>query len=639
MVVLVRAWILLSTLLVASGWILSALHELNRGGYLAVFSFAALVTLWYWHQSPPVDRPAWRREWHKICHRFRRPSPLLFLVLVLMSLAAGLLYCPYNADSNSYRIPRVFHWLGQEQWHWIHTADVRMNTAGTGFEWLSAPLILFTGYDRGIFLINWVSYLLLPGLIFSVFIRLGVRRSVAWWWMWLLPTGWCYVWQAQSTNNDSFAVIYAVASVDLALRARQSGRAGDWWLALLAAALVTGVKQTGIPLALVSAIALLPGKRFLFIHPLRTALVLALAALISALPVSLLNFQHAGDWTGALGADPVWVKTILPSPFWGIIGNVFCLPAQNFEPPIFPMAGAWNSAMESFIQTPFGGHFKSFESFGHLDHAVNRDSAGIGLFIFLLTLISVGWALAHKPHLPAGPKVARDVFVRLLWLVPWLALLVFMAKVGTFENARQLAPYYVLLFPVLLVLPGHVRLVRQRWWRRLAWAVSVATAVVIFSSRTCPLFPAQTIFGWLHETYPQSPAIDHLFGSYSCYNAALIERHSFQADLPADEKVLGYYNSLLGGAEPGHWQPFGIRRVERIVKGDTVAYIRSRGIRYIMVDDQELKTSHQSLSNWLDEHEAELISHVAMTIQYGHPPEILYLVCLRSPLTSRNLPN
>jgi len=36
-------------------------------------------------------------------------------------------------------------------------------------------------------------------------------------------------------------------------------------------------------------------------------------------------------------------------------------------------------------------------------------------------------------------------FLRLLRLAPWGLLLIFMAKVGTFENARQLAPYYACL--------------------------------------------------------------------------------------------------------------------------------------------------------------------------------------------------
>ena len=83
--------------------------------------------------------------------------PLLFLALTFMTLVAGALCVPSNNDSNEYRIPRVLHWLGDGRWHWVHTLDARMNIAGCGFEWLSAPLMLFTHTDRFIFLINWVS--------------------------------------------------------------------------------------------------------------------------------------------------------------------------------------------------------------------------------------------------------------------------------------------------------------------------------------------------------------------------------------------------------------------------------------------------------------------------------------------------
>ena len=88
-------------------------------------------------------------------------------------------------------------------------------------------MILFTHTDRFLFLINWISYLLLPGLIFSVFTRLQVRPRVAWWWMWFLASGWCFALQAGSVDNDSLAAVYILAAVDLALRAREKKSAAD----------------------------------------------------------------------------------------------------------------------------------------------------------------------------------------------------------------------------------------------------------------------------------------------------------------------------------------------------------------------------------------------------------------------------
>ena len=267
MLPLVRAWILLSTLLVSAGWVLSLCHQLNPVGYAVYFALATIA----WRSRPKRQPGDWRGQLARTVRQFlrpgRRPIVWLYYVLALMSMLGGLLYVSTDGDGLAYRIPRVMHWLWQAQWCWIRTQDLRMNIAGNGFEWLCAPIILFTHTDRWVFLINAFSYLLLPGLIFSVFVRLGVRPRVAWWWMWLLPSGWCYVMQAGSCHNDSYAVIYALASVDLALRARERQNPTDWWLALLAAALATSVKQTDIPLVLLWLVAAWPGRRLCFRCP------------------------------------------------------------------------------------------------------------------------------------------------------------------------------------------------------------------------------------------------------------------------------------------------------------------------------------------------------------------------------------
>jgi adenylate kinase len=84
----------------------------------------------------------------------------------------------------------------------------------------------------------------------------------------------------------------------------------------------------------------------------------------------------------------------------------------------------------------------------------------------------------------------------------------------------------------------------------------------------------------------------------------------------------------LGGAEPGFWQPFGIRQVERILPGDPVVYIRSLNIHYIVVDEEELISTRQSLDDWLRDHAAEKVSQVEFTLQWGAPPQHLYLTRL-----------
>src|SRR5882724_3085620 len=167
MLIAVRFWILLSTQLVGGGWILSALHQLNRAGYAVVLSPLALVIFVWWKKSRPLSREKRLRLRAKFQRRFQRRAPQLFLALVALSLLAGCLYPALNYDANAYRLPRVMHWLWAGQWPWIRTFDLRMNISSCGMEWLSSPLILFSNTDRLLFLINWISYLMLPGLVFS----------------------------------------------------------------------------------------------------------------------------------------------------------------------------------------------------------------------------------------------------------------------------------------------------------------------------------------------------------------------------------------------------------------------------------------------------------------------------------------
>ena len=198
----------------------------------------------------------------------------------------------------TYHIPRVLQWLAEGRWHWIHTPVERMNYSGCDFEWLSAPLLLFTKSDRALFLLNFIPFLLLPGLVFSVFTRLGVRARVAWQWMWLLPTGYIFLLQAGSAGNDAFSTVYALAAIDFGCRAWASRRPRDLWLSLLAAALLTGTKPVSLPLLLPWLILIFPLLPCCGAMAATTLLVLALAAVVSFFPIAVMNQHYSGDWLG-----------------------------------------------------------------------------------------------------------------------------------------------------------------------------------------------------------------------------------------------------------------------------------------------------------------------------------------------------
>lgn len=623
----VRVWILSSTMLAASGWILSAFHQLNRIGYGMVFALAAMAgiyrlrkTKWHLKKTPA-------QLGRKFLKRFKRPPAFLFLSLLVLSLLAGALYVPTNGDSDAYRTPRVLHWLAAGQWHWIHTLDVRMNISACGFEWLTAPLILFARDQRPLFLINLISYALLPGLVYGVFTRLGVRPRVAWWWMWVLSSGWCFVLQAGSIVNDSFAAIYALAAVDLALRAKEKNSAADLCLSMLAAALITGAKQSDILLVLLWLIAAWPAFPLLKRHAIAAAVAAAFGSLISILPTTIFNLRHFGNWMGFEASQGGFE---LNSPFWGIVGNAFCLPAQNLMPPFFPWSDQWNALMDRFVATPFGHHFASFEHFGQLSvlsHSIGEGNAGIGLGICLFTMVSIFAAR----RISKNARLREDATVlprRLLRMAPWALLLLFMARVGTYQNARQLAPYYAFLFPLFLAKPGNALLVRRRWWQWFGLMVMLSTVGLLVVSRNRPLFPAQTMVHWLRTGHPNSQLIARLDFSFEANAMALEQGKRIAKDLPPDEKLIGYA-TLIGSAEPALWFPLGQRRVYRLTMEDTPEELKAQGIRDVVVDSNILNLSRETIGQWMDTYQAALVDTADCQTQPGLPPFHLYLVRLQ----------
>ncbi len=595
---LVRIWIVVSALASGAGWILSAAGQLNGRGYGGGAALAGGLIF--------LTRREWLRggqrlSWLRLRKRFSRSLPLAFAGLAALVFLGGALYQPSNYDALTYRVPRVLHWLAEGHWHWIHTTDYRMNNRSCGFEWLMTPIFVVTQSDRALFLVNYLSFLLLPGLVFSTFVRLGVSARVAWQWMWLLPTGYNFLLQAGGLGNDAFAAVFALAAVDFALRARNSQRIADVWFSLLAAALLTGAKSGNLPLLLPWAILFVPVAPRLFSRLAESAAVILVAVLVSFVPTALINYFNCGDWTGLILEKP---EIAMHHPLVGIVGNSVMFLLSNFTPTIFPIAGWWNHAFMAMLPPAIAALARAnFEGgFYKLGELPIEEWAGFGFGLSCLLAASV---------LASWRQRSRN-FNELAWpqravlLAPYVSLFFFFAKSGMQTVARLVSAYYPLLLPLLLRGRGPAALVRHRWWRRAAAIVLLLALVVVVVTPQRPLWPARSILSRMDHA-DSHPILKRMKEVYLVFADRPDSMAKVRDLMPENYSLVGFAGAI-DDTEISLWRPFGHRRVEDILPGDSPEQIRARKIQYAVVGEVFLSLQHQTIETWLMQHQAVLLA-------------------------------
>jgi hypothetical protein len=613
-----KLWIWVSAFATLAGWALSAFGQLNRAGYAVAFAvFAVFVFACRSHLGFVAEQQFSTSR--KILQRFRRPLPFCFLVLAGLIFISGVIYPPDNYTGLTYRAGRVLQWLAHGQWFWIHTTDFRMNDRACGIEWLSAPILLFTNSTRGLFLLNFLPFLLMPGLVFSMFTRLGVSPRVARQWMWLLPTGWTFLLQAGGNANDTFPAVYALAAVDCALRARKSGRVGDLWHSILAAALLTGAKASNLPLLLPWAILILPVLPSLRKNIAVTGLVVILAAVISFLPTAALNVYYLHDWSG-LSIERTGMN--MKNPFVGIWGNGFILLIDNFTPPLFPFAGWWNDhaldALPHFISGPMRANFEP--GFIWLGELPTEDWAGIGLGLSLLLAVSLIANIFIRPV-----SIRRRPPYILALVAPWLALLAYTMKSGMVTPERLIAPYYPLLIPLLLIGSGQFQIVRRAWWHMLVGFVFLMALITLVLLPDRPLWPAQTILAKLAGRHPDNHLIARSLEVYTVYAKRSDPLPQVRALLPPDTRVVGFIGAE-DDCDISFWLPLGSRRVEHFLLTDPPGLFRQEGVKYAVVGELNLQLRNVALNDWLKKTDARVIASTNGILKVAEGPKEWYIV-------------
>jgi hypothetical protein len=531
---------------------------------------------------------------------------------VLLSLVGGILYEPTNHDAHTYRLPRMLHWLSAASWHWIHAGNDRMNFSGTSAEWMSLPLVLFTSSDRALWLLNFINYLLLPGLVFGTFRAFGMGGRVAWVWMWLLPAAFCFVTQAASIGNDALGATFALSAIYFGLRARHGDRAGIV-LCIFSSALLSGVKASNIPLLLPAALAVWPALWLCRRDAVKIILMALVALPASFAPVAILNRHYDGHWAGASDNRQ---KLSLDSPAAGIIGNGVLIALGLVQPPIMlggnKIGVLLGDALGPEMTRWLAEEFPRFKP--GLGELPTEEGAGLGLGITLAFALAVFLQI----FAPGGRSHRRTVAAAVL-TASCVALLVFMAKLGTESAARLATPYYApCLAGLWMLLVRRPDVVRLRLWRWCAHCAAMLALPVVLLSPARPLWPALSLLNSAAIEYP-SPLIQRARDVYAAYRVRAGALLPVRDALPETASVVGLGNGG-GDLETSLWWPLGSRKIIHVLPGDSPQEVRSKGIEALCVSERTLRDEWRlSPEEFADRYSGTIIARpqVVQMVRWG----------------------
>ncbi len=540
-------WISLSAFFSLGALFLSLIGQLNRAGCSTLLAVGTFGSAFAYHR---LNGGSWLPRGFRL-KRFRKPFPLLYLFCALAALIGGAIYQPSNHDGLCYRIPRLLHWLAEGHWHWIGGADTRMDFTAVGFETLMLPPFAAFHTLRFAFLVNAIPFLLMPGLVFSVFTSLGIKKSIATTWMWILPCGSCFAVQAGSIGNDFLSCTYLLTALIFASSALCSGRASAVSLSVLSAALMTGVKATNLPLLLPIAICLTP-VFFRFPKTLISAtLAGCIGVFVSFVPTAIANTLHTGDWSGEANS-----VLRIKNPAAGLVGNSLLIGGACLVPAVFPPAdrvNTWfNSLTEKTALSWIKNEFVDFKMTNPQLAAEEHSGLGLGVSGTLVLALIVGWRDIRFGRLRCLGGCVFGGF--------WIAMLFYMMTLGNRGAPRYLAPYYFGIIALPLLALSSADFSRRRWWRWSSLALLLPITIALACNPARPLLPLGTITNILIEKGVASGIAERMRTVYEVY----ANRHDVYAPvremLPLDAKSIAFAGTG-GESEYSFWLPLGTRKV------------------------------------------------------------------------------
>jgi hypothetical protein len=618
-------WVLFNTWAALSGWTLSMCGMLSGTGYLlALIPLLTGAILWRRPlASTLTNAVSTFRRFARL--RMKQPLPALFAITIVAAAIGGILYTPNNYDFLTYRFARMLHWWNAGHWHWIHTANFRQNISGTGIEWTMMPSLILTHSSRLFFLLNVVSYLLMPGLVFSMLTQLGIGRRTSWFWMWILPSAYGYVVTAGSVGNDMFGTVLMLTALHFALRATRRGGITDLWLGCLAAGLMTAVKASNLPLWLPFLAAARPALPLIRTRWIQTLGIACVAIAISFAPTAALNHIYAGGWSG----DPTnQEKVQASSPRVALLGNGMQLAMGCIAPPVIPQAASWTAQIQPWIPPSLRAQLKKeFPRFSlQFRDLGNEEHVGLGCGVSLLLATAAGVALFSR---------RRQSSQHRRWSVLGagiIALAAFCSMMAAESTARLLAPYYPLVIASVLALPGTDRVTYMRWWRMLALLVGLSAVLLVILTPSRPLWPAKTVTTALRARNSESRLLKRISSVYSVYGDRADVLAPARALLPAHVHIVGLIQS---GDDPevALWRPFGQRQVTSVIGPEMMnrQWLNRMGIQAIVARRSIVEQQCGSMEAWLATIDGSLIKSIRLTLKVSEGNQEWLIVKLNPP--------
>jgi hypothetical protein len=552
-------WLIWSTWASSVGWVLSLTGHLGGAGYLMASPFLLVPCILWWRRGETRGTSNWKivpwrdkRRWPALC----------FGLVAALSLAAALVHLPWSFDAITYRLPRCLYWLAENGWYWIGTIDGRLDYSACGLEWQMIPLLLITKSDRFLFLLAYLPFLLLPGLVYLAGRSLGLARRPLRIWMWLLPCAYCIALQCSGLCNDGYSTSYTVASLAFAGVAIRRGDRLACVFSGLAAALLTGAKLSNLPLMLPLGIVFLVAawKSGFFKRPAVASLLVM--ALVSFLPLAVLSLKNTGHWTG--DPDDQWgFRT--GNPIAAVTANLIIAGNDLAKPPVMAATGKVNGLIEGVEESVPGFMTwlkESHRMFGgvRFGDMVYEGEAGPGfaIGIFLLVGTAAGFFLRGSVRQPPAVELWQKG-VAAGSLVAWLVLL---SQFGSSHSPRNSAAYLPLLLFTASSLPPLRKFLNSRFAPPLALLSMASVIPILILTPARPLVPFP-LLDRLTAVPALSGPLSNIVKKYRMWADFRDDLAPMRALLPPGVTDFGYAGAFRDTSY-GLWKPLGSRTFREI---------------------------------------------------------------------------